>query len=135
MIDEKVYRKGLRVLKRMTGKGFDEVRTAFREADPAFENYVVGFLAAEIWTRPDLDLKTRSLCTVAALTALGRPSALDLNIHMALENGASEAEIREVMIQMAPYAGFPACWEGLRAARRVFDSRQMGRRGTKRGRA
>ncbi len=121
MIDQKTYDKGLKVLKKMTGSKFDDVRTAFLEADPEFEKYVVGFLAGEIWSRPHLDLKTRSLCTIAALTALGRPSALNLNIQMALVNGASEEEIKEVMFQMAPYAGFPACWEGLQAANKIFE--------------
>ena len=121
MIDKKTYQKGLKVLKKMTGSNFDDVRTAFLEADPEFEKYVVGFLAGEIWSRPHLDLKTRSLCTIAALTALGRPSALNLNIQMALVNGASEEEIKEVMFQMAPYAGFPACWEGLQAANKIFE--------------
>lgn len=123
MLDERARRKGLKVLKKMTGDRFEEVLDAFRQADPDFEHYVVGFVVGEVWARPRLDLKTRSLCTVAALTALGRPSALNLNIQMALENGATEAEIVEVMFQMGAYAGFPACWEGLLAAKRVFRER------------
>ncbi|MBI2950468.1 carboxymuconolactone decarboxylase family protein [bacterium] len=128
MIDKKAFDKGLKLLKKMTGERLEEVRRAFREADPDFEQYVVGFVAGDVWSRPRLDLKTRSLCTIAAVTALGRPSALNLNIHMALENGATEEEIVEVMFQMGVYAGFPACWEGLLAAKRVFAERR-GRKG------
>ncbi|MSS71604.1 MAG: carboxymuconolactone decarboxylase family protein [Candidatus Latescibacteria bacterium] len=128
MIDKKAFDKGLKLLKKMTGERLEEVRRSFQEADPDFDQYVVGFVAGDIWARGGLDLKTRSLCTIAAVTALGRPSALNLNIHMALENGATEEEIVEVMFQMGVYAGFPACWEGLQAAKRVFAERK-GRKG------
>ena len=60
-------------------------------------------------TRPHLDLRTRNLCTVGALAALGRPSGLvELNVKIAMGSGASKEESLEVMLQMAPYAGFPA---------------------------
>jgi 4-carboxymuconolactone decarboxylase len=133
MIDQKAFDKGLKLLKKMTGERLEEVRESFREADPDFDKYVVGFVAGDVWSRPGLDLKTRSLCTIAAVTALGRPSALNLNLHMALENGATEEEIVEVMFQMGVYAGFPACWEGLRAAKRVFAERRGRKTGRKRG--
>ena len=133
MIDQKAFDKGLKLLKKMTGERLEEVRRSFQDADPDFDQYVVGFVAGDVWSRPGLDLKTRSLCTIAAVTALGRPSALNLNIHMALENGATEAEIVEVMFQMGVYAGFPACWEGLKAAKRVFAERQERKGRGKRG--
>jgi 4-carboxymuconolactone decarboxylase len=60
------------------------------------------------------------LVTVAALTALNRPNALRLNIEMALNNGAKKQEILETLLQMAPYAGFPACWEALLIADEVL---------------
>jgi alkylhydroperoxidase/carboxymuconolactone decarboxylase family protein YurZ len=52
---------------------------------------------------------------------------------MALENGATEEEIVEVMFQMGVYAGFPACWEGLKAAKRVFAERRERKGRGKRG--
>ncbi len=78
-----------------------------------------------MWRRLHLELKTRSLVTIAALTALGRTTGLRLNIEMALHNGASREKIVETLLQMAPYAGFPACWEGLLVADEVFRSRQQ----------
>jgi 4-carboxymuconolactone decarboxylase len=84
----------------------------------------VGVLASELWTRSELDLRTRSLVTIAGLTALGRPRALALNIEMALNNGASRQEIRETILQMAFYAGFPAAWEGFQAADESFRKLQ-----------
>ena len=76
--------------------------------------------SGDVAGRQPIDLKTRSLCTIAALAALGRTSAVELNIRMALGNGATKEEILEGMIQMAPDAGFPAAWEWLRIASSVF---------------
>jgi len=120
----------------MAGKGIDmlrqllgddraiEIRTAWAKLSPDFAHFVTDFLAGEVWSRPHLDLKTRSLITVAGLTALGRPHGLSLNIEMALNNGATREEILETLLQMAPYAGFPACWEGLIIADEVFKQRK-----------
>ena len=109
------------MMRRMLGAEFtDELRRAWRALEPEFERYVVGFLAGEIWARPRLPLKLRSLVTVAALGALGRKDGLALNIRMALNNGASREEVLETLLQLAPYAGFPAAWEALVVAGQVF---------------
>lgn len=122
MTDNEHLQRGIQVLEQMAGKAeADRVRQAWRKLCPDFEALVLGFLAGQIWTRGQLDLKSRSLCTVAALTALGRTSGLELNIKMARGNGATREEIIEVMLQMAGYAGFPAAWEGLKAAAAVFE--------------
>jgi 4-carboxymuconolactone decarboxylase len=113
--------KGTEMLCRMLGEDrAREVREAWTKLSPEFARLVTDFLAGEIWSRPNLDLRTRSLVTIAALTALGRPKGLRLNIEMALNNGANKEEIVETLLQMAPYAGFPACWEGLLIADEVF---------------
>src|SRR5207249_12073046 len=92
-----------------------------RDVCPAFEEYVVGFLAGEVWLRPGLDLRTKSLTTIAVLASQGRTLGLELNIRMALHNGATRQDIVETLLQIAPYAGFPATWEGLALARKVFQ--------------
>ncbi len=118
--------KGIEMLCRMLGEERSkEVREAWTKLSPEFASLVTNFLAGEIWSRPNLDLRTRSLVTVAALTALGRPNGLRLNIEMALNNGATKEEIVETLLQMAPYAGFPACWEGLVIADEVFKSKAV----------
>jgi alkylhydroperoxidase/carboxymuconolactone decarboxylase family protein YurZ len=99
----------------------DATRQSWRDISPDFEQYVVDFVGGEIWSRPQLDRRTKSLTTIAALAALGRPLALELNIRMALNNGATRQEIVETLLQIAVYAGFPACWEGLVLARKVFQ--------------
>ena len=114
--------RGEKLLEKMLGPEQARVRQGWRDNCPDFEEYVVEFVAGEIWSRPGLDLRTRSLVTIAAVAALGRPLALELNIRMALNNGATRAEIIETLLHIAPYAGFPACWEGLLIANEVFKS-------------
>ena len=117
--------KGVDMLRKLLGdERAEEIRGAWAKLSPDFAHYVTTFLAGEIWSRPHLDLKTRSLVTVAALTALGRPNGLRLNIEMALNNGATKEEILETLLQMAPYAGFPACWEGLVIADEVLRQKK-----------
>jgi 4-carboxymuconolactone decarboxylase len=113
--------RGAELLVKMLGaEAAEQTRAAWRAICPEFENYVVEFLAGEIWSRPALDLRTRSLVTIAALAALGRVRGLELNLRMALNNGASRHEIIETLLHIAPYAGFPATWEGLALAHEVF---------------
>jgi 4-carboxymuconolactone decarboxylase len=124
MTDEQHIENGLAILKQMVGEeNADRIRRGWRDLSPDLERFILGFVAGQIWTRSSLalDLKTRSLSTVAALTALGRTNALELNVRMALGNGATKQEILEVMLQMAPYAGFPAVWDGLQIASRLFN--------------
>jgi 4-carboxymuconolactone decarboxylase len=117
--------KGIEMLQRLLGpERASELLSTWSKLSPDFANMVTGFLAAEVWSRPNLDLKTRSLVTVAALTALGRVNGLRLNIEMALNNGATRAEIIETILQMGPYAGFPAAWDALQNADEVFRGMQ-----------
>lgn len=121
MSNSERFQKGERLLEEMLGRErAEETRAAWRRMSPDFEQYVVEFLSGEIWSRPQLDRRTKSLVTIAVLTALGRPQGLELNIRMALRNGATEQEIVETLLHIAPYAGFPAAWEGLTVADRVF---------------
>src|SRR5262245_50162556 len=114
--------RGRKLLGQMLGpEQAERMRQVWQDICPDFEAYVVEFLAGEIWSRPQLDLRTKSLTTIAALAALGRTLGLELNIRMALRNGAARQEIVETLLQIAPYAGFPACWEGLTLARKIFQ--------------
>ena len=122
MTDEQHFENGLAMLETMVGEAEAErIRQGWREISPDLERLILEFVAGRIWTRSGLDLKTRSLSTVAALTALGRTSALELNIRMALGNGATKEDVLEIMLHMAPYAGFPAVWDAMKIAARVFE--------------
>lgn len=122
--------RGAELLIKMLGAdAAEQTRAAWRAICPQFEGYVVEFLAGEIWSRPALDLRARSLVTIAALAALGRTRGLELNLRMALNNGVSRQEIVETLLHIAPYAGFPAAWEGLALAHEVFSRAGVNERG------
>ena len=121
-MNDQQYEKGIEQFSKMVGgEDIDDLREKFKALSPDFERYVMGFLGGEVWCRPGLDLKIRSLCSISALAALGRTSALKLNVKMALNNGASRGEIIETFFQVAIYAGFAAAWDGLIKAAEVFD--------------
>ena len=121
MTSEERRQRGRQVLHEMLGEAqAEQMREAWRRVSPDFEGYVVDFLAGEIWARPGLDRRTKSLTSIAVLAALNRPLALELNIRFALNNGATRQDIIETFLQIAPYAGFPVAWEGLTVAQKVF---------------
>jgi 4-carboxymuconolactone decarboxylase len=94
------------------------------EVTPDLRRYVVEFGFGDIHCRSGLDLKSREIATVAALTALGTaPSQLRAHLHAALNVGCSQVEVVEVILQMALYAGFPATINGIQAAKEVFADR------------
>ncbi len=120
-MDEAQYQKGVEQFAQMVGREkIDALREKFQALSPDFERLVRGTIGGEVWNRPGLDLRTRSLCSIAILAGLGHINALELNIRMALNNGASREEIVETFFQVAVYAGFAAAWDGLARADEVF---------------
>jgi 4-carboxymuconolactone decarboxylase len=108
------YEQGYAQFQQMVGE--DRMKTLiarFAAVCPDFETEVVSVVGGRIWGRPGLDLKTRSLCSICTLAALGRVNALHLNFEMAMNNGATLEEIFEALFQVAAYAGFPAMWDAL----------------------
>ena len=123
MTTEEQYQQGIAQFAQMVGEDrIDALQARFQEVSPEFERAVMGIIGAQIWTRPNLDLRTRSLVSIATLAAQGRVNALALNIEMALNNGATEAEIVETFFQVAIYAGFAAAWDGLEKAKPIFEA-------------
>jgi len=99
--------------------------TAQRQTKPSsfsqpFEDLVTRYCFGDVWCRDGLDRKTRSLITLAALTALTKPNQLKAHVRGALANGVSVEEIREVIIHTAVYAGIPSGVEALNAAAEVL---------------
>jgi 4-carboxymuconolactone decarboxylase len=121
-VDENKQR-GIELLARMLGENASAAtRESWEKIAPDLEEYITGFVFGDVWSRPGLDLRTKSLVTIATVAATGRTLALELNIRMALRNGATREEIIETLLQLAPYAGFPAAWEALAMAHKVFES-------------
>ena len=119
------YQQGLAKLNEIDGEAGEKVIAALQDIAPDLARYVIEFPFGDVYTRPGLDLKSREIATVAALTALGNAAPqLKVHIHGALNVGCTETEIVEVIIQMAVYAGFPAALNGMFAAKEVFAERQ-----------
>ncbi|MCP1620292.1 4-carboxymuconolactone decarboxylase [Pseudomonas sp. SLBN-26] len=124
MSDESRYQRGLAKLKEIDGEAGERVVESLAGIAPDFARYLVEFPFGDIYSRPGLDLKSREIAVVAALTALGNAAPqLKVHVHGALNVGASRTEIVETIMQMAVYAGFPAALNGLAVAREVFEQR------------
>ena len=99
------------------------VERALRGRSPfnrEFQDLLTRYAWGEIWTRPGLPRRTRSLITLAAMVALNRGDELRLHLRAALRNGVSRAEIKEVLLQMAVYCGLPAANSAFHLAAEVF---------------
>jgi 4-carboxymuconolactone decarboxylase len=115
------YQRGLARLNEIDGNQGQQVVDRLSAISPDFARMLVEFPFGDVYSRPGLDLKTREIATVAALTAMGNAAPqLKVHIHAALNVGCTREEIIETMIQMAVYAGFPAALNGLFAAEEVF---------------
>jgi 4-carboxymuconolactone decarboxylase len=119
------YERGWEKLKEIDGEAGERVIESLRDIAPDFARYVIEFPFGDIYSRPALDLKSREIAVIAALTALGNAAPqLKVHIHGALNVGCTREEVIEVIMQMAVYAGFPAALNGLFAAKEVFQERE-----------
>jgi 4-carboxymuconolactone decarboxylase len=117
------FDRGLRALAEIDGRGGQKVIDALAEIAPDFGRYLIEFPFGDIYSRQGLDLRSREVATIAALTALGNAAPqLKVHIQAGLNVGLSRDEIVETIMQMAVYAGFPAALNGLFAAKEVFAS-------------
>ena len=120
-MDDARYQRGLAQLEAVSGPHGTKVVESLEDIAPDLGRYIVEFAYGDIFARPGLDMKTRELATVAALTAMGT-AAPQLKVHMqaALRVGANRKEIIETVMQIIPYAGFPAALNAVAVARDVF---------------
>ena len=118
---------GQKMLQQVDGKDGDAVVESLKDIAPDFARYLLEFPFGDIYSRPGLDLRSREIATVAALTALGNATP-QLKVHIAAAQhvGLTREEIIEVIMQMAVYAGFPAALNGLFAAKEVFAANPNG---------
>jgi 4-carboxymuconolactone decarboxylase len=96
-------------------------RKAFGDIAPALAQYTDDVLFGDVWTRPGLSPRDRSLITVAALVAGYRTNELPFHLKRALENGVSRDELIELITHLAFYSGWPTASSALPIARRVFQ--------------
>jgi 4-carboxymuconolactone decarboxylase len=95
-----------------------------QEVAPALADYSANVLFGDVWERPELSKRDRSLITVAVLTALYRTDQLRGHIGRALDNGVTKEEISEVITHIAFYGGWPTAANAVQVAKQVFDQRK-----------
>jgi 4-carboxymuconolactone decarboxylase len=117
--------RGAEVAGRFLGaENVERAREYLEQLDPELHRYIIDFVYGEVYGGEILDAKTRALCTVAMLGCLGEQLQLGVYVRVARRQGASEEEIREVLRQVAVYAGFPTAWNALATMKQALaDSR------------
>jgi 4-carboxymuconolactone decarboxylase len=118
------YEQGWNKLRETQGEAGVRTMEYLRDTAPDLVKYVIEFPFGDVYSRPGLDLRTREIAAVAALTAMGNAAPqLKAHIQGALNVGCSRQDVIEVIIQMAAFAGFPAAVNGMLAAKDVFKKR------------
>jgi 4-carboxymuconolactone decarboxylase len=118
---QQTFDTGLAIRRDMFGRAGAEDRVAAAtDFTRPLEDLVTRYCFGEIWSRPEIDRKTRSMLTLAVLTALGKPNQLKVHVQGALSNGVSRQEIREVLLHTMIYAGVPAGVDAFRVASEVL---------------
>jgi 4-carboxymuconolactone decarboxylase len=113
---------GVETMARFLGEDNVERARSFLDGlDPDLHRYVVDFVYGEVYAGEVLDPKTRALCTIAMLACLDQQLQLAVYVRSARRQGASEEEIREVLRQVAVYAGFPSAWNALATMKGALD--------------
>ncbi len=117
------FDKGLATRKQVMGEDF--VATAFGKASEfsmPIQQYITRNAWGDVWQRPGLDLKTRSMITVAMLAAMGKQHELKGHVRGALNNGVTPEQLQEVLLHASIYCGLPAAVEAFRTAAEVVDA-------------
>ncbi len=115
---------GARTLAAITGGTGSAVVDSLKDIAPDLAEWIISFSYGDVMSRPGLDLRSRQIATVAALTAMGTAMPqLRVHLHGALNVGCTPSELIEVILQMAVYAGFPSAINALNVAREVFKER------------
>jgi len=116
--------RGRKALASIDGEGGQKVVDALAGIAPDFATYLLEFPFGDVYSRGQLDLRSREIATIAALAAMGNATPqLKVHIQAGLNVGLTREEIVEILMQMAVYAGFPAALNGLFAAKDVFGER------------
>ena len=121
-MEKERFEKGLGIRRAVLGAEF--VDNAIKTADDfsrPLQELVTEYCWGEVWGRPGLDRKTRSMLNLAMLAALNRPHEIKLHVRGALNNGLTLEEIREVLLHTMVYCGVPATLDAFKAAKEVID--------------
>jgi 4-carboxymuconolactone decarboxylase len=120
-----MHDEGMRIRREVLGDEYvDRAIAGTTPLTEPFQEFITRYAWGAVWGREGLDRRTRSAITLAVLTALGRERELELHLHAAERNGLSQAEIAEVLLHTAVYAGVPAAGSAFALAQRVLEERE-----------
>jgi 4-carboxymuconolactone decarboxylase len=121
MTEKNKYEAGMLLRRTMWGNAGAEERVNLATSfNRPFEDLVTTYCFGDVWQRPGLDRKTRSMITLTALTALSKPNQLKMHVQGALANGVTIEEIREIILHTSLYSGIPTGVEAMTAAKEVL---------------
>jgi len=124
-MNAELYEKGLKIRREVVGDSY--VDAALKGADDfsrPMQELVTQYCWGDVWARPGMDRRTRSLMNLSMIAALNRPDELATHVRGAISNGVSKDEIREAFLQVAVYCGMPAGLSSFKIAKQVF--KEMG---------
>lgn len=120
-MNSELFDQGLKTRREVLGNEYvDAALNNANDFNRPLQELVTQYCWGDVWNRPGLDRRTRSLLNLAMLTALNRPHELRVHVRGAINNGLSKDEIKEVFLQTAIYCGVPAAVDSFRAANEVF---------------
>ncbi len=126
MDERERHKAGMQVRRRVLGDAHvDRAETAKSEFDAEFQDLITRYAWGEIWTRPGLSPKIRSLITIAMMVALNRGEELRLHLRAAANNEVTAEEIRELLMHCAIYCGVPAANAAFHAAKEVLEKERL----------
>jgi 4-carboxymuconolactone decarboxylase len=123
MAESESYQKGREMRRRLLGEAYADRANRTTYADPMLRKFIdvaTETIFGTLWTRPGLDLKTRTLITVVSDAATGREAELAIHLRMALRQGWTEEELTEVLIHLVGYVGAPLVRDAFLTARDLF---------------
>ena len=121
MNERERHSKGMKVRKQVLGKSHvDRAEARKNKFNAPFQDLITRYAWGDIWTRPGLPRKTRSMLTISMMVALNRPEELKLHLRASFNTGVSRKEIQEVLLQTAIYCGVPAANHAFQIAEEVF---------------
>ena len=120
------YKKGWNKLKEIDGEAGEKVINSLKDISPDLGKFIIEYSFGDIYTREGLDLKSKEIAVVAALTAMGTAQPqLKVHINGTLNTKSTINEVKEVILQMSVYSGFPSCINAMNALKEVVNERKI----------
>lgn len=119
------FKQGWKKLQEIDGEAGEKVISSLKDISPDLGRFILEYVFGDIYTRQGLDVKSKEIAVVAALTAMGTVQPqLKVHLNGALNTGSSISEVKEVILQMSVYAGFPSCINAMNAFKEVLKERE-----------